>query len=177
MIFDYMFSPQVQPMIPTPTHGSLPSGHATEAFLMARLLWKLLIHSNAPQYKDHGYWGQMLMRQAARIATNRTVAGVHFPIDSVAGGILGLVLAEHVCQMSCGGNHQSSVDFNAPNFDPEDDFDWHKFYRVNGDKLKKKAGSKCSVWLKTKRHHCDDVIPSPILKWLWDKALEEWKDL
>ena len=29
------FSPQIQPMILTPGHGSLPSGHATEAFVVA----------------------------------------------------------------------------------------------------------------------------------------------
>ena len=32
------FSAQVQPMIPTPTHGTLPSGHATEAFMLATVL-------------------------------------------------------------------------------------------------------------------------------------------
>lgn len=87
-------SPQVQPMIPTPTHGTLPSGHATEAFLVARLLWKLLQDSKVPQYNHGASWGEILMRQASRIAVNRTVAGVHFLMDSVAGALLGLTVAE-----------------------------------------------------------------------------------
>ena len=32
------------------------------------------------------------MRLATRIAVNRTIAGVHFPIDSAAGAVLGLTL-------------------------------------------------------------------------------------
>ena len=170
------FSPQVQPMIPTPTHGSLPSGHATEAFMMARILWKLLIQSKAPQYGDHAYWGDMLMRQASRIATNRTVAGVHFPIDSVAGGLLGLTLADHVHAMCCGGAWSSST-FDGPKFDPAQDFDWHQLYIAEGDKLKPKAESDRGVWAITEEHHQDAGSTSPMLAWLWNKALGEWKDL
>ena len=36
------------------------------------------------------------MRQAARIAINRTVAGVHFPADSAAGAVLGLTLGQYL---------------------------------------------------------------------------------
>ena len=32
------YSPQIQPIIACPLHGSLPSGHATEAFMFAHLL-------------------------------------------------------------------------------------------------------------------------------------------
>jgi len=35
------------------------------------------------------------MRQAARIAINRTVAGVHYPVDSLAGQLLGMTVAEY----------------------------------------------------------------------------------
>jgi hypothetical protein len=35
-------------------------------------------------------------RLAARVAINRTVAGMHYPVDSGAGAVLGLALAEHL---------------------------------------------------------------------------------
>ena len=36
------YSPHVQPMITTPGHGSLPSGHATQAYVVAHVLQTLL---------------------------------------------------------------------------------------------------------------------------------------
>ena len=87
------YSPQVQPIILTPGHGALPSGHATEAFATARVLRELLRQSGSP-YGDASY-GRQFFRLAARMAINRTVAGVHFPIDSVAGSLLGLTLADY----------------------------------------------------------------------------------
>ena len=84
------YSAQVQPIVPTPGHGSLPSGHATESYATAVVLSALL--------KDHGDASQretMLLRQAGRIAVNRTVAGLHFPIDSIAGAELGVNLGHY----------------------------------------------------------------------------------
>jgi len=75
-------------MITTPGHGSFPSGHSTQAFMLAYLMEGLLdLPADAVT---------QLERQAARIATNRVVAGVHFPVDSVAGRLLGKTLAEYV---------------------------------------------------------------------------------
>ncbi len=83
------YSPHVQPMITTPGHGSLPSGHCTQAYAVAHVLKTLL---GLP--REHAIVVQ-LERQAARIATNRVIAGVHFPVDSIAGRLLGRALGEY----------------------------------------------------------------------------------
>lgn len=77
----------VMPMIPTPGHGALPSGHATMAALLADLFRRLL-------YAGHGQREAeaRLDRLARRIAFNRVVAGVHFPVDGQAGYVLGTVI-------------------------------------------------------------------------------------
>ena len=43
-------------------------------------------------------WRTQLIRLASRVAVNRTVAGVHFPVDSAAGCFLGLTLGEYFCR-------------------------------------------------------------------------------
>jgi len=50
------YSPQVQPMILTPSHSSFPSGHGTESFMSAIVLWRLLrTAGTTPQehHRDH----------------------------------------------------------------------------------------------------------------------------
>ena len=95
-------SPQVQPMIPTPNHGSFPSGHATEAHAVARVLFELAstaglakLPPQPPPAPAVVQLREQLMRQAARIAINRTVAGMHYPVDSMAGQALGLAIGEY----------------------------------------------------------------------------------
>lgn len=69
-------------MIQIPDHSTYPSGHAMEAFAIATVL-HCLSTGNGPR---HGVKEQALpFRLAHRIAVNRTVAGVHFPVDSLAG--------------------------------------------------------------------------------------------
>jgi hypothetical protein len=101
------FSPQVQPVITTPGHGSFPMGHATQAYAVAetlrRLLGLTLTDSLAVQ----------LERQAHRIAINRIVAGVHFPVDLVAGMMLGkslAALAQACAQPSMAGQAWASAE-------------------------------------------------------------------
>ena len=83
-------APTVLPVIPTPAHGALPSGHATMAALTAEVLSQLLFGGDQKHPRV-----QQLDRLARRIAFNRVVAGVHFPVDSAAGYALGLQLAGH----------------------------------------------------------------------------------
>lgn len=84
------FSDLIQPMIACPSHPTLPSGHATQAFCLATLLTRL-DDPRAPLQAD-----DPLFRLACRIAVNRTVAGVHFPADSAAGAVLGMQLAHYM---------------------------------------------------------------------------------
>ena len=83
-------SAQVQPCITTPGHGSFPMGHAVQAFLVSSLLQTL------SGRRSHDAWGVQLTRTAFRISVNRVVAGLHFPVDLVAGMILGKALAHYV---------------------------------------------------------------------------------
>lgn len=78
------------PVITTPGHGSLPSGHATVSALNAELLRNLFLAAKSPLQSSRS---AMLDRLARRIAFNRVVAGVHYPIDSLVGYALGTQLA------------------------------------------------------------------------------------
>ena len=88
----FQLSSAIQPVIATPGHGSLPSGHATIAALTA-CLYAQLLPTPSPGRLDQ------LDRLARRIAFNRVVAGVHFPIDSEVGYALG---AQIVLAMAAG---------------------------------------------------------------------------
>ncbi|MEK6244260.1 MAG: phosphatase PAP2 family protein [Pseudomonadota bacterium] len=160
------YSPQVQPMILTPGHGTLPSGHATEAHIVAYVLWRLLRRAEPTKNRR---WCDQLMRQAARIAINRTVAGVHFPVDSAAGQLLGLTLGDYFVRR-CGNNgspaNYRAWRFDGPRFNGNLDFDWRLLYNTTTD-LRLSAPF-------------TDILPmqtaqvSALLTWLWRKAVAEW---
>lgn len=88
------FSSIIQPMLPTPPHSTLPSGHSTQSHLVATVLSRLVEDQPAvsalagPRFQT-----------AARIAINRTVAGLHFPADSASGAVLGIALGEWIAAM------------------------------------------------------------------------------
>jgi membrane-associated phospholipid phosphatase len=113
---------QVQPMIQTPDHSSFPSGHSTEAFAMATVFYRLMTGKSAAE----GIFEQALpYRLAHRIAVNRTVAGVHYPVDSRVGAYLGCITGEYLYTLATGGNlstvtvdpGQEDDDFLLSNFD------------------------------------------------------------
>jgi hypothetical protein len=169
------YSPQVQPMIQTPAHGTLPSGHSTESFTVAMVLVRLM---KAAAAKSGGgvlapmpLMGIQLMRQAARIAINRTVAGVHFPVDSTTGAVIGLTLGRYLADRCEGKRSYRSWRFDGTAFpeEGETDFDWQALYDVAGDTFKPTPYTKQPV----DRPFGKDVH-SPILAHLWDKALAEW---
>lgn len=107
-----MLSDQIQPMIATPLHGSYPSGHATQAFAVAMLL---TILTRADRSAPAAIRPEsQLLRMAARVAANRTVAGVHFPVDSAAGAMLGITLARWIAaRAGAAGQDCPMLDFDG----------------------------------------------------------------
>ena len=80
-------SPLVQPMLPTPGHGSYPAGHATQCYFAANVLDALV------QKKLGDDFSNQLQVLAKVIADNRVIAGLHYKPDNVAGEKLGNALA------------------------------------------------------------------------------------
>jgi hypothetical protein len=154
------YSPQVQPMIATPGHGAFPSGHATEAFMVARVLQQL---TDPPQ---GGETDTQLQRQAARIAINRTVAGVHFPVDSAAGRLLGEALAGYFVYRCQAQPSYQDRSFDGTLFKDGSnalDFGYHAALQTTASTPFNSEGASRTL-----------TTQSDILKTLWDLAKDEW---
>lgn len=153
-------SPQIQPMIPTPGHASWPSGHATEAYMTCAVLQALIPHGD--KYREQ------LERLAARIAVNRTVAGMHYPVDSAVGRLLGTSLAEFFVAR-CTGQKVHERGFSGPKFHgPKDtviDFD-PRISMTDNKSGYYEYGSSASA-----------IAASPLLEFMWTKAAKEWHPL
>ena len=67
--------PSLMPLIEVPGHASFPSGHATEAYMLAGMLTKVMPNGAAGP----------LDRMAERVARNREVMGLHYRSDTRAG--------------------------------------------------------------------------------------------
>jgi membrane-associated phospholipid phosphatase len=148
---------KVMPMIPTPAHGSFPSAHATEAFAVAEVLKTLLGH--VEHYPDGDKRKRLLDKLAERIAVNRTVAGMHYPIDTWAGAILGRTVGQLIVAR-CG--IQTYVD--AYSFRARGDRDFFV------DEFSKGENANFGVSRMTS-------FPTPtsgLFEWLWGKAVEEF---
>ena len=141
-------APSVMPVIATPAHGALPSGHATMSVLTSEILAALLFDSDPKHPRV-----LQLDRLARRIAFNRVVAGVHFPVDSAAGYALGRQLAGHFVGWATG---KPALEEFA--FDPERYFELTE----TGARLPPKSRKK------------QDGI-STSLRLMWDAARREAK--
>jgi undecaprenyl-diphosphatase len=71
-----------EPLMEVPTTSSFPSGHASTSFACAYVLSRL-----APRLTPFVYVLAVL------IALSRIYVGVHFPLDVLAGALLGTVVA------------------------------------------------------------------------------------
>jgi hypothetical protein len=95
------YAMEVQPVVQTPDHSAFPSGHSTEAYAIATVLHRL---SRGAGPMAGIAAGAQPFLVAHRIATNRTVAGVHFPADSHAGAFLGCQVGEALHRICTGGH-------------------------------------------------------------------------
>ena len=153
------YSAMIQPIIETPAHGSLPSGHATESYLAAGVLGAL-VPGFAPGIEPRGDPQRALRRLAHRIATNRVVAGLHFPVDTIAGRLLGDTLATYFVGM-CEGTPWNTASFDgtqlaSPTEEPDAD--------------DKAANPSCT----SAPARPPNSTKHPILAELWQAARREW---
>ena len=163
-------SPQIQPIIPTPNHGAFPSGHATEAHAGARVLFELVTKGTttstaAVQLRE------VLMRQAARIAINRTVAGMHYPVDSMAGQALGLAIGDYFikrCSAPTSSGNVQAVTFDAggTKYSGGQDFTGLEIYNPTSGAYKSPGYFPLGATV--------SVSGSATLNWLWEQAKLEW---
>ncbi len=79
--------PALLPPIEVPGHASFPSGHSTQAHLMALCMEDVLTIRPAatPPTVQRGTTVEALWTLADRIARNREIAGLHYVSDSKAG--------------------------------------------------------------------------------------------
>jgi membrane-associated phospholipid phosphatase len=171
------YSPQIMPMILTPGHSSHPSGHAVEAFMIATVLSELIEGQDAITYGTEaprlGPWRDKLMQLAARIAVNRVVAGVHFPVDNAAGMVLGLLLGRYFVGLARGDTDRMCGWKFTGNKYGDLDFPWRDILQA----IDTGAPSKKTPYLRLRPsgYHLPKLDPdrSPV-RWLWKRAFEEW---
>lgn len=140
------------------------------ARLLTLLTWPV---TNGTQTPDR------LQRLAERIAINRTVAGVHFPVDSAAGQLLGTSLADYlVCVASCRSGAPrgaNSTGWTARVFNRDQVGDKGRdFVRTDLDNDVAADAAKAIPVIYT-----GAPLPVPLedqapLEWLWAAAAKEW---
>lgn len=83
----FKVNPEVKPPVDARDVASYPSGHAVRAVVYARVLGEIF-----PDKKDE------LMDLALQIGYGRAIAGVHYPVDIVAGQVLGKAYADAIIE-------------------------------------------------------------------------------
>ena len=80
-----------------------------------------------PTNTAHKFVIDQLERLSARITTNRVIAGVHFPLDSMAGRMLGVALGEYFVARCTGGKTFMNRKFLAAGADLNPTTDFNPF--------------------------------------------------
>ncbi len=161
----------VRPMITTPGHGTYPMGHAAQVeavrVVLMALLTSLGLPPGAPTAHGHGPLAFDVVSDELchRIAENRVVAGVHFPVDGSAGLFLGRVLGRHL--VGALGGCRLMPKQAVPSYPLQADGrpeDWHR----------KAAITQAELPLADESQSKPIDMPSPVLlPVVWSKALRE----
>ena len=147
---------------------------------MARVLERLLHAGEAAHYQDPKYNVQLL-RLATRISINRTVAGMHFPVDNLAGAVLGLILADYlVARATCtsGKCDLETAFFNGAAFDNAggtQDFVPEEFIELPGMKLKQLPWLE-KLLVNGERPKISGKFAPRAVSWLWKQSKKEWRE-
>jgi hypothetical protein len=131
--------------------------------------------SGNPMFAGQVIWGEQMMRMAARMAINRTVAGVHFPVDSAAGATLGLTLGQYFVARCTQGSSYPAWRFDGTRF--KGDFNWRAQFDVTSGQQKDATtdGPNPSRYVENiGTQYLNAHDQSPALSWLWGEALKEW---
>ena len=110
---------------------------------------------------ESGCWGGV----GGRDDDGLFVAGLHFPVDSAGGRLLGRALAVFLVARATGTKvHERGFDgrlFEGPNGEPLD-FSLHQSMdHTSGNAYTRSAST-------------TGVGNAPLLNWLWEEALKEW---
>jgi hypothetical protein len=164
------YNAQVQPMITTPGHGTFPMGHGANTYAVCYVLRQLLQLDAWPRLRR--VIGQ-LDRVSARITTNRVIAGVHFPVDSMAGRMLGVALGEYFVGR-CTGNptfmNRTFVAVGGIDSYPTTDFNPFN----TGPSTSTIPSQNLSLGPLYSESAGATVTQSPLMYYLWAKAQAEW---
>lgn len=147
------YSGVIQPLIEAPPHPAYPAGHACEGHTIASVLAALVPGLAGSDVEA------MLRSVALRIAHNRVVAGLHFPVDNLAGRLLGDAVADHFLAACRGGPVTSAV------FDPTG----HAATALEAlEAHARYGGPGCSGVA------AGPISFNPLLNQLWTAAAAEW---
>ncbi|MDJ0684250.1 MAG: phosphatase PAP2 family protein [Alphaproteobacteria bacterium] len=174
------YSAQLGATIQTPSHSTFPSGHACEAFLVAEVLSVLSERQDKKLYGSKRLLRRQLLRAAARIATNRIVAGVHFPVDNAVGQVFGTSLAKYLIARAEGAEAKvGGWFFDGTQYGDQD----HEWIEI-ADALDSGDPGPTGRYLTPlpgfiipaapPAYPKDDLSP---LNWLWEKARAEWRNV
>lgn len=97
----FVNNPNVHQLIFHETSSSFPSGHATAFFALATAVYLFsyfddLLEEDRKTYKK---WGIVFFISSILMGIARIIAGVHWPLDILAGAIIGIFSAFFICKI------------------------------------------------------------------------------